>query len=1544
MNPNYVYGIFDQTNGAYNLKVSGGTSYPSSGIYLGKNINNGQAAQLSFREDGNLYLDANMTSSNAVNFRYTQNGSVFSNMLALTNDDNSSNAYAATVNGRVKSSQYIVDASYNDSRVGSSQGLYIGQNSQGSYFSMNNGGNKASITFSTTNTNGTINNTNLAMSSNGIIQMPYYNKTSNSNDRESFAIMGIDETGNLVRHYPVNERLRTVESNINTLNDNNTSGLTTKINAVIDRVNSFKFNGLPINSLTIVSATVTTMTVTFKMNVSLDIASSSEFQTAVAAGIAEGLGVSSNLVTVRLATIMPALKKGAFTLPETPSVSLDVIITEPPTGSGVIKTVFSEVLADLLSTDLTSTTSPIAVAIKNKLTTASQNSSTLAGLASAAGISLSAPLNNTSFTPVKGTPRKSNAPPPDPPTNVIVTPDTGVSTVTFTASNFATSYKVYYYINSNPSSVSSVSGNNSPITVSGLTSGSTYVFQMTASNAQGESVKSSMISRLITSVPYPPTITSIIPANSAALIYFQTIDNATSYTITATYNSSSTTKTGTTSPITFDGLTNSVSYSFVMTATNSSGTSTNSNTISSTPTPLATPTITSVTPGSGSATLAFAAVPNASSYKVKIYTSGTLSSTISVTSGVAITGLSYNTLYSFKIYASNALNQNSSDSTETSSIYTNPIPDVPTGISVIPGNNSAVISFNSVTYATKYIITATTGATPISAEISAPSTSYTMNGLTNGATYTFSVQAKNDTGLSSAGTVSNVLINSLATPTGLNVSGSYRSITISFTPSANATSHIITVNGTETEIYVSSITFNNVSDGTLYTVTVKAKNASGTSPASAAVTGLTIPAIPSITSATPVSSSSITIAFTSSTSATAYIIIKDGTILTEVSSSPYTVTGLTHSTQYSFNVQSKNASGTSPSSTTVNATTNSNVVETELYSFTKATFTAGTNSGPTGPTSLSYYTGTEQTLVSNNYLSLVGDRPGIQQWTVPKTGLYTIIAAGASGGANSNNAPGGLGIKVSCNITLNKNDIIYILVGQAGVRQTNCTDSGTGGGGTFVVKYNGGAKNVAGSYEILVIAGGGGGAGSSTISNSTDAAGRNAVVTTSNNPSLGSLVPAASDNGQGGNKRASVMSGGGGGGFLTNGASGNYALGGKSFLEGGTGGESGFCTDTTGTTLWGGFGGGGGSGGSDWGVGGGGGYSGGSSGGNPSTGWFNYGGGGGGSYGKNALTTVSTNLGNGSVVIERELYTFTSATFTTNASGRNGPTSLSYYTGTEQMLVSNNYLSLVGDRPGIQQWIVPKTGPYRITAAGAAGGDNNLGQPGGSGIKVSCNIQLGSSDIIYILVGQQGRRLLNCGEVGSGGGGTFVVKYNGGAKNVAGSYTILVIAGGGGGAGSSSLAGAGKNAVITTSSQPSTGEFSPLLSDNGEGGKKRTGTANDNASGAGGGGFLSNGDSSSNAFGGNSFLLGGVGGISNFCGGNDSLGGGFGGGAGSGSETWGVGGGGGYSGGSGGSHNQNAFPQWLSYGGGGGGSYGINALTLVSTNVGDGNVTIELLS
>jgi hypothetical protein len=77
---------------------------------------------------------------------------------------------------------------------------------------------------------------------------------------------------------------------------------------------------------------------------------------------------------------------------------------------------------------------------------------------------------------------------------------------------------------------------------------------------------------------------------------------------------------------------------------------------------------------------------------------------------------------------------------------------------------------------------------------------------------------------------------------------------------------------------------------------------------------------------------------------------------------------------------------------------------------------------------------------------------GIQQWTVPVTGTYSLAAAGASGGFTPS-AAGGKGRAITVQMNLTAGTVMQVLVGQEGGRAQFSTPgySGGGGGGTFII-------------------------------------------------------------------------------------------------------------------------------------------------------------------------------------------------------------------------------------------------------------------------------------------------------------------------------------------------------------------------------------------------------------------------------------------------------------------------------------------------------------
>lgn len=180
-------------------------------------------------------------------------------------------------------------------------------------------------------------------------------------------------------------------------------------------------------------------------------------------------------------------------------------------------------------------------------------------------------------------------------------------------------------------------------------------------------------------------------------------------------------------------------------------------------------------------------------------------------------------------------------------------------------------------------------------------------------------------------------------------------------------------------------------------------------------------------------------------------------------------------------------------------------------------FTSCGTTGNTGPASCTAaYSGTSLN-------GMVTVSAGIQSWTVPATGVYTVVLAGASGGrGTSYSSTPGRGAVITTSLPLSQGTVVKILVGQAG-GSASWADGG-GGGGTYLA---------SGSTPLAIA---GGGAGSSLGSNGNDASTNTSAATALTN-------------------RFDGISGSGGAGFSTDGNQTTNSMGGfgiaKSFLNGG---------------------------------------------------------------------------------------------------------------------------------------------------------------------------------------------------------------------------------------------------------------------------------------------------------------------------------------------------------------------------------------------------------
>lgn len=391
---------------------------------------------------------------------------------------------------------------------------------------------------------------------------------------------------------------------------------------------------------------------------------------------------------------------------------------------------------------------------------------------------------------------------PSAPFNVIASPNNSSVTLTWTAPNNngspITDYKIEYYSTNGSfwTEFSDSVSSSTSRTITGLTNGTLYIFKVYAINSIGDSNPSefSNVVRPFTT-PGAPSITSLVrlagSGEAISITWSAPLSDGGSpiqqYSVEYSSDNGASWSTKTVSgnilSTIVDNLVNHESYIFRVVAINAAGRGTvsaSSNPILPATTPLA-PTIQSTTIGNSQLSIVWTAPgsdggSNITDYSIKfidaIQYSTDFSNWITFNDGQStntttiITGLTNGVAYFWRVAAINTVGTGPYSSL-SSLAYGIPgtVPNSPTNLVATASDSSASLEWTAPIsdggytineYRIQYSIDG--GPSAFIQDVDGSITSIDINGLQNGASYTFSVAAKNALGYSSYSSNSNTVI------------------------------------------------------------------------------------------------------------------------------------------------------------------------------------------------------------------------------------------------------------------------------------------------------------------------------------------------------------------------------------------------------------------------------------------------------------------------------------------------------------------------------------------------------------------------------------------------------------------------------------------------------------------------------------------------------------------------------------------------------------------------------------------------------------------
>jgi len=348
-------------------------------------------------------------------------------------------------------------------------------------------------------------------------------------------------------------------------------------------------------------------------------------------------------------------------------------------------------------------------------------------------------------------------------TNLIATAGDSQISLTWSAVNGATEYRVFRGTSAGVDTTGTPIGTLAGTSFNsiGLTNGTTYFFKVVAVNVAGSGPASAEVSaQPLPSLPSAPTEVTATAGDTQIDLAWTTVAGATEYRVyrgtTAGVSTADLALTTVTSPSYTDlALTNGTTYYYKVVAANLAGLSPASAEVNAKPLPPlpGVPTSLSATAGDAQVTLLWLAVAGATEYHIfrsttsGVLTTGTPLDTVTTnTYTYTDAALTNGTIYYYKVVAANLAGPGVA-SAEVSAKPLPPLPAAPTNVTTTPDNQSVTLTWSAVAGATEYNVYRGTApnvpaiGVPFAAAVkSAP---FIDNKVTNNTTYYYKVTAAN---------------------------------------------------------------------------------------------------------------------------------------------------------------------------------------------------------------------------------------------------------------------------------------------------------------------------------------------------------------------------------------------------------------------------------------------------------------------------------------------------------------------------------------------------------------------------------------------------------------------------------------------------------------------------------------------------------------------------------------------------------------------------------------------------------------------------------